>query len=108
MRGLPRSALRKTAQVIRATTTDTGLSEKQDWGNPTVTATVRGSLQPANAELAVKYGLNGVTITHQAFLQPVTLTPGQDRLLIDGKQFIVRTVQAYTSHTEALVEEQRG
>ena len=104
MRGLPRWALNSTITVIKAAVTDTGLSEKQDWTSPVTVSSVRGSLQPAGARVQSQLALNGVTVTHQAFLQPVSVTPGANRLLVNGAQYIVRTVSDWGSHVEALVE----
>lgn len=107
---LPGWALTDELEIIRAPVTDdnTKLAPTPDWDNPTVVRTVRGSLQPAASQVAVQYGLAGVTVTHTAYLEECDLVAGQDRVRLGSTQYVVRDAQRYPGHTEAQLEQRRA
>lgn len=77
--------------------------ETPSWVEPTVTATVAGTLQPVSEETATRMGLASRTDVKTLYCDATTLDP-QGRVRISGSQWLVLEVRHWASHTEAIIE----
>lgn len=99
--------LDRTIEVLRpAMVTNTHFTGEtsRDWANPTVVATVRGTLQPASTRALERTGRIGKVGVHELITRATTITP-QGRVRIGTQQYSVLDVRAYDTHVQVTIEE---
>lgn len=106
MRGVGASQRALVVQVLAPTMVENPHfpgEETPSWDEPTVTATVAGTLQPVSEETATRMGLASRTDVKTLYADVTTLDP-QGRVRISGSQWLVLEVRHWATHTEAIIE----
>jgi hypothetical protein len=102
---IPTWARQSSVTVLKAgTVTDMGRTQLS-WATPTTVVTVNGMLQPARTQVLERTGLLAKDAPFEAILDPVSLAPQSNRLQVNAVDYEIVHVEAWPTHTLALVRE---